>query len=123
MRYSCDTEGGSSGSPILSHTNNKAVALHHYSSGCNGNLGAPIYCFYSEIEGFLTPTNPTNSSSTASPTRSPVTSYNNDQIDTFFLKVNKRGNPVCRTCEWLGNKNQEKIGKICRNRTASNGGF
>ena len=53
MAYSCDTEGGSSGSPVLSRTNNKVIALHHCGGGCNGNLGAPIYKFYSEIQGIV----------------------------------------------------------------------
>ena len=57
MTYSCDTEGGSSGSPVLSRTNNKVIALHHCGGGCNGNLGAPIYKFYNEIQGFIGPSN------------------------------------------------------------------
>jgi len=55
MKYTCDTEGGSSGSPVLSRSTHKVVALHHCGGACNGNLGAPIYMFYSEIEQFLTP--------------------------------------------------------------------
>jgi len=53
MRYSCDTEGGSSGSPVLSRTNNKVVALHHCGGGCNGNLGAPITDFYDDIAPYI----------------------------------------------------------------------
>jgi len=64
MTYSCDTEGGSSGSPVLSRTNNKVVALHHCGGGCNGNLGAPIKEFYNDIVGYL--------GGTLSPTMSPV---------------------------------------------------
>jgi V8-like Glu-specific endopeptidase len=58
MQYTCDTEGGSSGSPVLSRTNNKVVALHHCGGGCGGNLGAPIYEFYDAISGFLSSTPP-----------------------------------------------------------------
>jgi len=73
MRYTCDTEGGSSGSPVLSRTNNKVVALHHCGGGCNGNLGAPIYQFYNQIQGFIQPPAPVPSSSpTDSPTASPT---------------------------------------------------
>jgi lysyl endopeptidase len=40
--YLCDTEGGSSGSPVLSRTSNKVVALHHFggcpNSGVRGDL-------------------------------------------------------------------------------------
>jgi len=64
MTYSCDTEGGSSGSPVLSRTNNKVVALHHCGGGCSGNLGAPITEFYNDIVGYL--------GGTLSPTMSPV---------------------------------------------------
>jgi len=33
VSYYCDTEGGSSGSPVLSRTSNKVIALHHF-GGC-----------------------------------------------------------------------------------------
>jgi len=61
MRYTCDTEGGSSGSPVLSRTNNKVVALHHCGGACNGNLGAPIIDFYDDIKDFFGPPQPTAS--------------------------------------------------------------
>jgi lysyl endopeptidase len=42
VAYLCDTEGGSSGSPVLSRTTNKVVALHHFggcpNSGVRGDL-------------------------------------------------------------------------------------
>jgi lysyl endopeptidase len=42
VAYLCDTEGGSSGSPVLSRTGNKVVALHHFggcpNSGVRGDL-------------------------------------------------------------------------------------
>ena len=42
VSYFCDTEGGSSGSPVLSRTTNKVVALHHFggcpNSGMRGDL-------------------------------------------------------------------------------------
>jgi len=61
MQYSCDTEGGSSGSPVLSRTNNKVVALHHCGGGCSGNLGAPITDFYDDIAPYLGGTYPPSS--------------------------------------------------------------
>jgi len=70
MKYSCDTEGGSSGSPVLSRDTNKVVALHHCGGGCNGNLGAPIYKFYSMVEEFLGSSAPTLS---VKPTAAPQT--------------------------------------------------
>jgi lysyl endopeptidase len=42
VAYFCDTEGGSSGSPVLSRTTDKVVALHHFggcpNSGVRGDL-------------------------------------------------------------------------------------
>jgi lysyl endopeptidase len=42
VAYLCDTEGGSSGSPVLSRTTDKVVALHHFggcpNSGVRGDL-------------------------------------------------------------------------------------
>ncbi|MEV4345573.1 trypsin-like peptidase domain-containing protein [Actinoplanes sp. NPDC049596] len=42
VAYYCDTEGGSSGSPVLSRKTNKVVALHHFggcpNSGVRGDL-------------------------------------------------------------------------------------
>jgi hypothetical protein len=42
ISYLCDTEGGSSGSPVLSRKTNKVVALHHFggcpNSGIRGDL-------------------------------------------------------------------------------------
>ena len=56
MQYTCDTEGGSSGSPVISKDTQKVVALHHCGGlFCIGNFGAPIYEFYDEIEEFITP--------------------------------------------------------------------
>jgi hypothetical protein len=42
VAYYCDTEGGSSGSPVLSRATNRVVALHHFggcpNSGVRGDL-------------------------------------------------------------------------------------
>jgi len=42
VSYYCDTEGGSSGSPVLSRATNRVVALHHFggcpNSGVRGDL-------------------------------------------------------------------------------------
>lgn len=58
LGYTCDTEGGSSGSPVLSRANNKIVALHHL-GGCN-NSGTHITKILPEIEGFLGQVPPPN---------------------------------------------------------------
>ncbi len=49
--YSCDTEGGSSGSPVLSVATGQVVALHHCSN-CP-NRAVPIHLVYAEIHGDL----------------------------------------------------------------------
>jgi hypothetical protein len=51
VAYYCDTEGGSSGSPVLSRETNRVVALHHF-GGCP-NSGARIDLIYREVAGLL----------------------------------------------------------------------
>jgi V8-like Glu-specific endopeptidase len=49
--YYCDTEGGSSGSPVLTSANDKVVALHH--CALCPNRGVPIDLVYAEISQYL----------------------------------------------------------------------
>lgn len=44
VKYYCDTEGGSSGSPVVSYATHEVIALHHCGTGdtCGGNTGVPI---------------------------------------------------------------------------------
>ena len=49
--YYCDTEGGSSGSPVLSRNTNKVVALHHF-GGCP-NSGVRMELIYEHLKGLL----------------------------------------------------------------------
>jgi len=49
--YFCDTEGGSSGSPVLARSSHKVIALHHCAN-CP-NRGVPINLVFEEIESFL----------------------------------------------------------------------
>jgi hypothetical protein len=51
--YYCDTEGGSSGSPVLATSNHKVIALHHCAN-CP-NRGVPIDLVYAEVSSFLGP--------------------------------------------------------------------
>lgn len=48
ISYYCDTEGGSSGSPVLSRVTNKVVALHHF-GGCP-NSGVRMDRIFTEIQ-------------------------------------------------------------------------
>ncbi|HSN54656.1 MAG TPA: serine protease [Candidatus Sulfomarinibacteraceae bacterium] len=52
--YSCDTEGGSSGSPVISRLSHKVIALHHCGYTCS-NTGVPIHLIYDEIAQYLPP--------------------------------------------------------------------
>ena len=42
VSYYCDTEGGSSGSPVLSRATNKVVALHHFGGCPNSGVRADL---------------------------------------------------------------------------------
>ena len=55
VSYTCDTEGGSSGSPVVSVETGKVIALHHCGGGCNGNHGVPMVDFFDEIIEFVDP--------------------------------------------------------------------
>jgi len=54
FRYTCDTEGGSSGSPVVLYESNKIIGLHHCGGACNGNMGVMINNIMNEISGYLT---------------------------------------------------------------------
>jgi hypothetical protein len=51
ISYHCDTAGGSSGSPVLSLTTNKVLALHHF-GGCP-NSGVRIDLINAEVAKLL----------------------------------------------------------------------
>ncbi|WP_238547198.1 trypsin-like serine peptidase [Actinoplanes friuliensis] len=51
VSYFCDTEGGSSGSPVLSRKTNKVVALHHF-GGCP-NSGVRADLLINKIKSYL----------------------------------------------------------------------
>lgn len=51
ISYYCDTEGGSSGSPVLSRVTNKVIALHHF-GGCP-NSGVRLERIFSTVQGLL----------------------------------------------------------------------
>lgn len=53
FRYKCDTEGGSSGSPVVSYSSNKIIGLHHCGGGCRGNMGTMMSQIYPQISGLM----------------------------------------------------------------------
>ncbi|GAB4368639.1 MAG: hypothetical protein Kow0062_01930 [Acidobacteriota bacterium] len=54
--YYCDTEGGSSGSPVLSYETHRVIALHHCAN-CP-NRGVPIVDVYNDIQASAHPLPP-----------------------------------------------------------------
>ncbi|MDZ4812191.1 MAG: proprotein convertase P-domain-containing protein [Pseudomonadota bacterium] len=67
--YKCDTEGGSSGSPVVARSSNKVIALHHL-GGCN-NSGAHISKIWPQVSSFfggVVPGGDTGTPSNAAPT-------------------------------------------------------
>ncbi|MEM6457330.1 MAG: hypothetical protein AAF772_19740, partial [Acidobacteriota bacterium] len=60
IAYYADTQGGSSGSPVLAFSDNRVIALHHCrgdlactSSGGDGNRGVPIQHIIADLGGNL----------------------------------------------------------------------
>lgn len=51
VSYQCDTEGGSSGSPVISRGSDKVIAMHHW-GGCP-NSGVRIDLIYQKIKSRL----------------------------------------------------------------------
>ncbi|MBT2749028.1 MULTISPECIES: serine protease [unclassified Lysobacter] len=49
--YYCDTEGGSSGSPVIARSTGKAIALHHF-GGCF-NSGAKISLIWPQVSTYF----------------------------------------------------------------------
>ncbi len=67
--YTCDTEQGSSGSPVVARSTNKAIALHHF-GGCN-NSGAKFSLIWPQVSSFFggtVPNGDTGTPSNAAPT-------------------------------------------------------
>ncbi len=66
--YQCDTEPGSSGSPVIARSSNKAIALHHL-GGCN-NSGAKFSLIWPQVStifGGTVPSGDTGTPSNAAP--------------------------------------------------------
>ena len=91
--YYCDTQGGSSGAPVISRFTNKVIGLHHCGTkDCShGNMAVPINKVYQEIESFLpdesaleateAPTSRPTSFPTSRPTHSPSVSPSRSPSD------------------------------------------
>ena len=53
--YTCDTEGGSSGSPVIASDSHKVIALHNTTYTSVMNMGHKFVEFFSEIDEYLAP--------------------------------------------------------------------
>jgi lysyl endopeptidase len=51
VSYYCDTDGGSSGSPVISRRTNEVIALHHF-GGCP-NSGVRVDLIYRQVKSLL----------------------------------------------------------------------
>lgn len=51
--YSCDTEGGSSGSPVIGRASNRVVALHHLGWSDCTNSGARIDLIWPQVKQYF----------------------------------------------------------------------
>jgi lysyl endopeptidase len=51
--YSCDTQGGSSGSPVIGRASNRVVALHHLGWGNCTNSGARIDLIWPQVKQYF----------------------------------------------------------------------
>jgi len=87
--YTCDTEGGSSGSPVVSRKNYQAIAIHHCGGGCNGNMGIPVKLWFDLIEEWVGPLSPTISPAPTGPqpSRSPSAAPTPCENELFELEL------------------------------------
>lgn len=51
--YTCDTEGGSSGSPVLARRSGKVIGLHYASGGQCRNIGKRVELIWPRIAGYF----------------------------------------------------------------------
>ncbi|MBP6750325.1 MAG: PKD domain-containing protein, partial [Xanthomonadaceae bacterium] len=51
--YQCDTEGGSSGSPVIARSSNRALALHHVTYGSCLNGGVQFAYIWPQVSSFF----------------------------------------------------------------------
>lgn len=89
FRYTCDTEGGSSGSPVVLYDSNKIIGLHHCGGGCGGNLGVMIKNIADAIADDLirVPTGAPVPTAAPEPTASPSLNPTGTCVTNFRLTV------------------------------------
>ncbi|WP_158584014.1 PKD domain-containing protein [Salinibius halmophilus] len=104
ISYSCDTEGGSSGSPVINAANNRVIALHHL-GGSSANKGARIEEIWKEISGYfngqLPTTNVSGGSSTPS-NQAPTASFSSSAqaLTVSFNNASRDADGTITTYNW-----------------------
>jgi hypothetical protein len=73
--YICDTEGGSSGAPVMSADTHKVVGLHHCGGGCGDNYAIPFKYIYNDVMAIVNDDIATAVEPTPSPTSDSNAAY------------------------------------------------
>merc|ERR1712156_1217419 len=93
-------------------------------SQCEGSCNGNWYTVGAPTPVTLSPTASPTFVSTMSPSDAPTakaTQCSEDPDDEFFFKLKNNGKPAFKTCQWLANKNEGKIDKLCTTKTDSHG--
>ncbi|WP_246128706.1 pre-peptidase C-terminal domain-containing protein [Pleionea sediminis] len=88
MGYMCDTIGGSSGSPVLAASSNKAIALHHF-GGCP-NQGVLINLIWPEVAehfGNVIPNGDNSNDPNPDPDPDPDPQPNTPPVASFSFEI------------------------------------
>ena len=66
--YSCDTEGGNSGSPVIARSSNKVIALHHWGTGDGTlNRGVKMSLIWPQVSSYFGGVAPNGDTGTTPP--------------------------------------------------------
>jgi PKD repeat protein len=99
--YYCDTEGGSSGSPVIARDSNKAIALHHL--GGSMNKGAKMSLIWPRIAshfGNVIPAGDDTPPSNAAPVASFTTSTSNLTANFTDTSIDSDGSIASRAWDF-----------------------
>lgn len=94
VQYEADTQGGSSGSPVLGYSDHAVVSLHH--CGPCANRGVPIYAVVTSL-GSLAPAN-----SVVGGTPPPPPPPPGDDVITLSVTKKAKGKRITAQLRWNG---------------------
>ena len=103
VQYTCDTEAGSSGAPVISADTHRVIAHHHCGGDCNrgGNHGVPMSEIYHDVAEFVYPC-------VDDPNFTHLVGYKGTSCDWFA------GNPESRCRMWGDGSWQDTRGNTAR---------